>query len=112
MTGIQAMEAEKLRSESFGHSRSNGAGSDLLRAATVLESSLAAAKLQQLADNEKMISGGYGWSGIEEGVVENKIQPVVSPKIGESPDRARWKSRGFFKLWSPMFWLFSGDMDD
>ena len=32
---------------------------------------------------------------MEEGVMRNKIQPVVSPKTGENTGRVKWNSRGF-----------------
>ncbi|KAK9177100.1 hypothetical protein WN944_029119 [Citrus x changshan-huyou] len=92
---IKSTLAGKHGLDTFGQAEFNGTGGELQRAATTPESSSAAVKFQQLAGGETVTPGGCGWSEMEEGVVRNKIQPVVSPKIGENPGGAKWKSRGF-----------------
>ncbi|KAK9204399.1 hypothetical protein WN943_014659 [Citrus x changshan-huyou] len=109
VTGIQATETGKLRSKSFGHSGSNGTGSDLPRAATAPESSSAAVKVQQLAGGETVTPGGCESSGIEEGVVGNKIQPVVSPKTGEKSGRASRQASDWCQA-CPVGWSEAQDM--
>ena len=52
-------------------------------------------EFQQSTGGKTVTLGAYGWSKMGEGVVGNKIQPVVSPKIGENPDRVKWNSRRF-----------------
>ncbi|GAY53723.1 hypothetical protein CUMW_151240 [Citrus unshiu] len=42
-----------------------------------------------------MTPGAYGWSEMEEGVMGNKIQLVVSPKTGENLGGIKRNSRGF-----------------
>ncbi|XP_052297080.1 probable disease resistance protein At1g61300 [Citrus sinensis] len=41
------------------------------------------------------VPGGCGWSEMEEGVMRNKIQLVVSPIFGENPGGTKRNSRGF-----------------
>ncbi|GAY55063.1 hypothetical protein CUMW_161560 [Citrus unshiu] len=41
------------------------------------------------------VPGGSGWSEMEEGVMRNKIQLVVSPIFGENPGGTKRNSRGF-----------------
>ena len=55
--------------------------------------------------------GAYGWSKMEEGVVGNKIQPVVSSKTVENPGGVKWNSNGF-KLRSSAFRLVFGQGND
>ena len=46
---------------------------------------LGSREFQQSTGCKIVTLGAYGWSEIEEGVVGNKIQPVVSPKTGDNP---------------------------
>ena len=67
--------------DTFGQAEFNGTGCELQCATTTSESSSAAVKFQQLTCDKTVTPGSYGWSEMEEGVMGNKIQLLVSPKI-------------------------------
>ncbi|KAK9229441.1 hypothetical protein WN944_022403 [Citrus x changshan-huyou] len=67
-------------------------------------------EFHQSTGGKTVTLGAYGWSEIEEGVVGNKIQPVVSPKPAKIPAEQSETVTGFM-LRSPVFRLVFGEED-
>ena len=107
VTEIWSTLAGKHGLDTFGQAEFNGTGGELQRAATMPESSSTAVNFQQLAGGETMTPGDCGWSEMEEAIMGNKIQPVVSPKIGENLGGAKWKSHGFSSFGRRHYGCFS-----
>ena len=72
VTEIWSTLAGKLKSESAGHTESNGGGGDLPSAAMASDRAPKAVSLSTADQRQNDVPGGSGWSEMEEGVAGNK----------------------------------------
>ena len=83
VNGIWSTLTGKLKSESSGHTKSNGGGDDLPHAAMALDRAPKSVSPSTADQWQNDVPNGSGWSEMEEGVVGNKTEVVAWSNSGK-----------------------------